>query len=142
MSGHSSEIPYRFTLSEAVDGVWTGYGPPPIYMPKEKGPSFAEFYKQDLEQRFRAHLSKTYMSIREGGNGSPQTVMHALILGDQQTIGDIAARMHADPRLLRADLSMLSETGWLISDTSDSDLTRYTLQVPETDSLGISQPQL
>lgn len=82
------------------------------------------FRARELKDAFRQQLIETGRSIRAGRG--PQTVLHALLLEDRQSLGRIAAKLHSDPRDLELSLSILVDIGWVQVDDSGP-LKRYTL---------------
>ena len=85
----------------------------------------AEFYAQVLGGGIKKQLTSTFDSIRHYPH-EPQTILHALMLRDEQTIGQISARLHVDPRTLASDVGILIETG-LAQVVGEGPLTRYSM---------------
>lgn len=60
------------------------------------------------------------------GQGTPN-FLNPLMLEDRLTIGQIAGRIHCDPRDLKYGINILVERGVIELDTSEPHLPRYTL---------------
>lgn len=84
----------------------------------------------DPLQCLRQQLLGTARSIRT--RSGPTTVLHALLLEDDQTLGRIAAKLHADPRDLELSLNALMELGWVKVNDSGP-LKRYMVPGIESD---------
>ena len=130
-------------LSEDVDRIYPGFGFPPIDIdvrPSEAhrledfmaalgidaGDESSEVAPVVLGEvhGLRRQLLDTGRSIRRGSG--PETVLHALLLEDGQTLGRVAAKLHKDPRDCEFDLTALVDMGWVQVDDSGP-LKRYTL---------------
>jgi hypothetical protein len=69
-------------------------------------------------------LIGTAHSIR--ADGEPKTVLHALLLEDDLTLGRIAGTIHQDPRDLAFQLEALCDLGWVRRQGGDGP-ERYSL---------------
>ena len=79
---------------------------------------------QDNLKVLRREMEETGRSIRRGA--SPSTVLHALLLQDDQTIGQIAAATHRDPRDLHLAIDSLVALS-LVRVDATRHLSRYSL---------------
>lgn len=128
---------------EGVRAPYKGFGPPPVdYDLRTRGSRLGNFvaaldiplgklgevYDEDVRRadlnHLREQILETGRAIREGS--TPHTVLHALLLEDEQTLGRIAAKLHRDPRDLELSLGVLVRLGWVAVEGSGP-LSRYTL---------------
>ena len=123
-----NEQPQTVTLSE-VDKVYP-MGIPLVYQDGQPTKvSIEEFHQRDLEQRVTQRLFNTFKAIRK--REGPQTALHALMLVETATLGQIAGIAHVDPRELEPELDVLTKSGWVTtSGVGESRLTEYRFTEP------------
>lgn len=86
-----------------------------------------EAYEKDVDQQAMVMLRQAFLALR--GQGA-LNFLNPLMLEDNLTIGEIAGRIHCDPRDLKYGINVLSERGIIRIDTTEPNLPRYTL-LPE-----------
>jgi hypothetical protein len=82
-----------------------------------------ERFKNNLLM-LRNEIEETARSVRH--RRSPETVLHALLLKDNQTVGQISAMVHRDPRDLELALDALISLS-LVRVDKTKHLERYSL---------------
>jgi hypothetical protein len=135
-----TEVPGDHITLEDVHKVYPGFGPPPLIQRGPRGGTLEDLLPDGTpaeavgqrtehdealhEEIVRREVLETARAIRS--NSGPTTVFHALLLADGQTLGQLAAKLHLDPRELELPLQVLVSEGWAIEDAS-SRLHRYSL---------------
>jgi hypothetical protein len=84
----------------------------------------AEFTPNEVLGIIYREVLATGRSIRN--SRGPSTVLHALILQDQLSLGQIAGIVHQDPRDLEMQVRALASLGWVREDDRNG-LTKYSL---------------
>jgi hypothetical protein len=125
----------RITLDQ-VDRVFSGIGLPPVDQRSTSPISLHEFLAAEtshvsdeldgseaLQTAFREVL-EIARALRRGEE--PRSPLYALFFEDSVTLGDIAGRLHTDPRDLEVSLQALVQIGWVSKDDSRPRV-RYSL---------------
>jgi hypothetical protein len=137
------EVPNRIGLEQA-DTTYPGFGLPLLEQGGRQRRSLDDLFREtfplvtdvspgvladpelvEYVPIIRDELVGTARSIRAGRG--PQSVLHALLLEDDQTVGQVAAMLHRDPRDLELAFVALQKIGWLRSITVDGPLPRFRL---------------
>jgi hypothetical protein len=126
----------RSIAGDLVDDVYGGYGLPafssPVTFSREAGVTKravresgrAESARPGLVRLLAREIAATSRSLRSGDG--PRNVLHALMMEDDVTAGEIAGIIHSDPQDSETVLSALAELGIVGVDYSRP-MQRYTL---------------
>jgi len=127
---------------DKVHDVYEGYGLPEVRVDSRprgwqlvedlspldlaKSPSLLDLDPSERASAFRAlrrQLRQLASAVRE--DAEPTNVLHALVLEDSQTIGQLAAKMHGAPLEFEGDLQQLVVLGLVVIEPGP--LPRYSL---------------